>query len=286
MTISPSQPVMRSEEFRLIKEFVENQFGLLLDDGRENFLTQKLLPRLAELRLTSFTDYYSYLKYSPHSQEELSQFISLLTNNETYFFREDAQFDILAREILPAIKERKTVRGDRQLRIISAGCSSGEEVYTLAMVLLESGLFLWDWDIQITGVDIDEQIIAKALKGVYSGRAFQTTPPHCIDRYFSSHEEGQQVKESLRQITRFTRGNLLQLDNLFAAQSADIIFCRNVLIYFSDDTAKQIADSFARILKPDGLLFLGHSESLARISSQYLPIRFPGAIIYKKGIKS
>lgn len=282
MTVSPSQPVMRPEEFRLIKEFVENHFGLLLDDGRENFLTQKLLPRLAELRLDSFTDYYSYLKYSPHSQEELRQFISLLTNNETYFFREDAQFDILAREILPAIKERKTARGERQLRIISAGCSSGEEVYTLAMVLLESGLFLWEWDIQVIGVDIDEQIIARALKGVYSGRAFQTTPQHCIDRYFSPHEDGQQVKESLRQMTRFTVGNLLQLNNLLAAHSADIIFCRNVLIYFSDDTTKQITAGFARILKPEGLLFLGHSESLARISNQYLPIRFPGAIIYKK----
>jgi chemotaxis protein methyltransferase CheR len=273
---------MRSEEFRLIKEFIESQFGLQLDDGRDNFLSQKLVPRLAELRLNTFTDYYSYLKYSPHSNEELSQFISLLTNNETYFFRESAQFDILSQEILPAIKERKTLRGDRRLRIVSAGCSSGEEVYSLAMVLLESGLFLWDWDIQVTGIDIDEQIIAKAIKGVYSGRAFHTTPQQYVDRYFSSHHEGLQVKESLRQITRFTSGNLLQLDNLFSAQSADIIFCRNVLIYFSDDTTRQIAGSFARMLKLDGLLFLGHSESLARISSQYIPIRFPGTIIYKK----
>lgn len=273
---------MRSEEFRLIKEFVEDQFGLLLDDGRESFLAQKLVPRLAELNLHSFTDYYSYLKYSPHSHEELSQFISLLTNNETYFFREDAQFTVMSQEILPAIKERKIARGERRLRIVSAGCSSGEEVYTLAMVLLESGLFLWDWDILVTGVDIDEQIIARAVHGVYSGRAFQTTPPRLIDRYFTPHAEGMQVKDSLRQLTRFTRGNLLQLENLFTAQSADIIFCRNVLIYFSEETSRQIVDSFATLLRPDGLLFLGHSESLTRISTHYLPVRFPGAIIYKK----
>lgn len=273
---------MRSEEFRLIKEFVEVQFGLLLDDGRENFLAQKLVPRLAELSLHSFTDYYSYLKYSPHSREELSQFISLLTNNETYFFREDAQFTVLAQEILPAIKERKVARGERRLRIVSAGCSSGEEVYTLAMVLQESGLFLWDWDILVTGVDIDDQIIARAVHGVYSGRAFQTTPPRLIDRYFTPHAEGMQVKESLRQLTRFTRGNLLQLENLFCAQSADIIFCRNVLIYFSEETSRQIVGSFATLLRPAGLLFLGHSESLTRISTQFLPVRFPGAIIYRK----
>ncbi|MBP1729121.1 MAG: methyltransferase, CheR-type [Deltaproteobacteria bacterium] len=275
-------PVMRAEDFRRIKEFVAEQFGLVLDEGRESFLAQKLVPRLTELRLTSFADYYAYLKYSPHSDEEQQQFISLLTNNETYFFREDAQLDVLAREILPALKEKKLKEGKRTLRIVSAGCSSGEEVYTLAMILLESGHFLWDWDIAITGVDIDARIIARADLGIYSGRAFQTTPPHFIERYFNKAAEGLQVKDSLRKITSFARGNLLQLGNMLPAESADIIFCRNVLIYFSEETTRQMVASFAKILKPEGLLFLGHSESLARISTQYVPTRFPGAIIYRK----
>ena len=275
-------PVMRAEDFRRIKEFVAEQFGLVLDEGRESFLAQKLVPRLTELRLTSFADYYAYLKYSPHSDEEQQQFISLLTNNETYFFREDAQLDVLAREILPALKEKKLKEGKRTLRIVSAGCSSGEEVYTLAMILLESGHFLWDWDIAITGVDIDPRIIARADLGIYSGRAFQTTPPHFIERYFNKAAEGLQVKDSLRKITSFARGNLLQLGNMLPAESADIIFCRNVLIYFSEETTRQMVTSFAKILKPEGLLFLGHSESLARISTQYVPTRFPGAIIYRK----
>jgi len=275
-------PVMRAEDFRRIKEFVAEQFGLVLDEGRESFLAQKLVPRLTELRLTSFADYYAYLKYSPHSDEEQQQFISLLTNNETYFFREDAQLDVLAREILPALKEKKLKEGKRTLRIVSAGCSSGEEVYTLAMILLESGHFLWDWDIAITGVDIDARIIARADLGIYSGRAFQTTPPHFIERYFNKAAEGLQVKDSLRKITSFARGNLLQLGNMLPAESADIIFCRNVLIYFSEETTRQMVTSFAKILKPEGLLFLGHSESLARISTQYVSTRFPGAIIYRK----
>jgi chemotaxis protein methyltransferase CheR len=275
-------PVMKAEDFLLIKEFVAEQFGLVLDEGRESFLAQKLVPRLTELRLTSFADYYAYLKYSPHSDEEQQQFISLLTNNETYFFREDAQLDVLAREILPALKEKKLKEGERTLRIVSAGCSSGEEVYTLAMILLESGHFLWDWDIAITGVDIDARIIARADLGIYSGRAFQTTPPHFIERYFKKAAEGLQVKDSLRRITSFARGNLLQLGNMLPAESADIIFCRNVLIYFSEETTRQMVTSFAKILKPEGLLFLGHSESLARISTQYVPTRFPGAIIYRK----
>jgi chemotaxis protein methyltransferase CheR len=276
------KPAMRVEDFRRIKEFAAEQFGIVLDDGREGFLAQKLVPRLAELRLTSFADYYAYLKYSPHSHAEQQHFTSLITNNETYFFREEAQLGVLAKEIIPALKEKKLRESERRLRIISAGCSSGEEVYTLAMILLESGHFLWDWDIEITGVDIDTRILAKAELGIYSGRAFQTTPPHFIDRYFNKTAEGLQVKDSLRRITRFTRGNLLQLENMLPAQSADIIFCRNVLIYFSEETTRQMVASFAKLLKPEGLLFLGHSESLARISSQYLPTRFPGAIIYRK----
>lgn len=279
---SSSKPVMSAEEFRLIREFVAEQFGIELDDGRENYLAQKLLPHLTELRLHSFADYYAYLKFAPHNHEELQRFVSVLTNNETYFFREEAQFSVLAQEILPALKEQKLSRGERRLRIISAGCSSGEEVYTLAMVLLETGHFLWDWDLMVTGIDIDAQIIAKAKHGVYNGRAFQTTPPHYLERYFNKCPEGLQIKETVRKITGFTRGNLLRLENEFEPQSADIIFCRNVLIYFSEDTTRQLVTSFARILKPGGLLFLGHSESLARISSHYLPVRFPGAIIYKK----
>jgi len=276
------KPVMSAEDFRLIKELVVELFGLVLDEGREGFLALKLVPKLEELRLSSFAEYYAYLKYAPHRQEEQQRFISLITNNETYFFREETQLDVLSREILPALKEKKCKDGQRSLRIISAGCSSGEEVYTLAMILLESGHFLWDWDIMITGIDIDAQIIAKADKGVYTGRAFQTTPPHIIDRYFNKCTEGMQVRESLRRITGFTRGNLLDLENLLEAGSADIIFCRNVLIYFNEDSARQLVASFAQLLRPEGLLFLGHSESLARISTQYLPERFPGAIIYRK----
>jgi len=277
-----AEPVMSAEDYRLIREFVAELFGLVLDEGREGFLALKLVPRLEELRIDSFADYYAYLKYAPHRHDEQQRFISLITNNETYFFREEAQLDVFAREILPALKEKKLQEDRRSLRIVSAGCSSGEEVYTLAMILLESGHFLWDWDISITGVDIDARIIAKADKGVYTGRAFQTTPPHYLDRYFNKCAEGLQVKESLRRITNFTRGNLLELGSMLEAESVDIIFCRNVLIYFSEETTRRLVASFTQLLQPEGLLFLGHSESLSRFSTRYIPERFPGTILYRK----
>lgn len=280
--ISVTKPVMQPEEFRLIREFVAAEFGLLLDEGRRNFLAPRLLPLLEELRLESFTEYYTLLKYSPRGCEEHQRLVSLLTNNETYFFREDAQLQVLAGHILPELKEKKQRAGEKKIRIYSAGCSSGEEVYTIAMILLESGHFLWDWDIMVTGIDIDPQMIARCREGVYSGRAFQSTPPHCLERYFNRSDAGYRVKDSLRRITSFKEGNLLRLDPFINHDPADVIFCRNVFIYFSDDTTRKIVESFAGLLEPDGHLFLGHSESLSRVSSGYLPIRHQGAIIYRK----
>ncbi len=280
MNIS-AKPVMKPEDFRLIKEFIAETFGLVLDEAKENYLALKLLPRIEELRLSTFAEYYSYLKFSPHSAEEHLKFISLITNNETYFFREEAQLKVFAETILPALKERKLKAGNRTIKIVSAGCSSGEEVYTLAMLILESGSFLWDWDVKIIGIDVDPQTIEKAKAGVYSGRAFQSTAVYYKERYFSKSEHGLQVRDILRKLTSFTQGNLLCFDRTLAEQDIDIIFCRNVMIYFNDDTIKRIVESFERILAKDGFLFLGHSESLSRISPHYLPLRFTGTIVYR-----
>lgn len=276
------KPVLHPEEFRLIREFIAEEFGILVDDGRISFFSSRLYPRLAELDLDSFMDYYACLKFSPRGCKEHQHLISVITNNETYFFREDSQLQVLAGHILPLLKENKQSSGDRKIRIYSAGCSSGEEVYTLAMILLESGHFLWDWDILITGIDVDPQMIDRGREGLYSGRAFQTTPAHYLEKYFNRVGDSFKVKESLRRITRFEQGNLLQLDPFRQCDRADVIFCRNVFIYFSDDTTRRIVENFSGLLAPEGFLFLGHSESLSRITSMYQPVRHPGAIIYRK----
>lgn len=277
-----SKPVMQSEEFRLIREFVAEEFGLIIDQNRLNYISSRLLPHLEELGLESFLDYYTSLKFSPRSSREQQKFISTITNNETYFFREDAQLRVLSENIVPLLKGKKQHGGKKEIRIYSAGCSSGEEVYTIAMTLLESGLFLWDWDILVTGIDLDREMIARAEEGLYSGRAFQSTPQQYLEKYFTRKGDGFQVKESLRRITRFEEANLLRLDHLLANEPADVIFCRNVFIYFSDDTVRKIVDSFAKLLQPEGFLFLGHSESLSRITSRYQPIRHTSAIVYRK----
>ncbi len=276
------KPVMQPEEFRLIREFIAEEFGIVVDDGRIGFFSSRLYPRLVELHLDSFMDYYACLKFSPRGCKEHQHLISVITNNETYFFREDSQLQVLASHILPLLKEKKQHAGERKIRIYSAGCSSGEEVYTIAMILLESGHFLWDWDIMVTGIDVDPQMIGTAREGMYCGRAFQTTPPHLLEKYFSSVGDSFRVKEVLRRVTRFEQGNLLRLEPFLRSDPADVIFCRNVFIYFSDETTKKVVESFSGLLEPEGFLFLGHSESLSRISSLFQPIRHPGAIIYRK----
>ncbi|QXE91035.1 CheR family methyltransferase [Geomonas subterranea] len=273
--------VMQAEEFRLIKEHVAAFAGLVLEEGTQRGLATKLLPRLEELRLRNFTDYYCYLKFSPGRDAEWRRLVPLLTNNETYFFRESSQLSVLAQEVLPALKEAKLAAGERSIRILSAGCSSGEEVYTLAMLLLESGCFSWDWDVRITGLDIDERVLDAARQGVYTERSFWATEPHLVQRYLKRHGDKFVVRPMLRKWTGFTQGNLLDLASV-AGERFDIIICRNVLIYFGDDNVKRVLDNFGALQPPGGYLFLGHSESLARTQASYLPLRFPGAIIYRK----
>ena len=270
------------EDFRLIREFVADRFGLLIDESKMNLLSREIGPRLKKLRLTTVSDYYALLKYGPSSSEQ-SSFISLLTNNETTFFREELQLKAFADKILSALKEKKNSRNSRQIRILSAGCSTGEEVYTLAMLLLDSGQFVWEWDVKVFGMDVDREALAKAERGIYSGRAFQTTPSHYMDRYFRKNGGGYEVRDIVRKITSFTQGNLLEFGASVPEKMFDVIFCRNVLIYFSDDTVRRVVESFAPFLEKHGFLFLGHSESLARITDRYLPLRYPGTIIY--GIK-
>lgn len=275
------KPVMKPEEFRLIKEFVAEKFGLKIDESKENLLSREIGHRLTKLRLATFSDYYTYLKYSSESLSECRIFISMITNNETIFFREEPQLKAFANEILPALKKKKAAINSKEVRILSAGCSSGEEVYTLAILLLESGSFFWDWDIQIVGLDVDSKVLERAENGTYSGRAIHAVPAHILERYFKKYADGYSARDMLRKITVFKQGNILEIENFYAKHSFDIIFCRNVLIYFSDDTIKRVVDAFGTILTKSGFLFLGHSESLSRITDQFVPLRFPGTTVYK-----
>lgn len=272
---------MQTDEFRLIKEYVAETVGLVLEDGTEKSLAAKLRPRLEALRLRNFTEYYCYLKLSPEAGAELLRFVPLITNNETYFFREANQLYVL-QEVLSALKQRKLAKGERNLRILSAGCSSGEEAYTIAMLLLESGQFSWDWDVRITGIDIDQRVLDTAGQGIYRHRSFRAMEPQLMERYLKPCGEDFIVRDVVRKRTHFAQGNLIDLAATLPGADFDIILCRNVLIYFANDTVKRVVDNFSSLQSAGAYLFLGHSEFLSGMQVPYLPLRFPGAIIYQK----
>jgi len=200
--------------------------------------------------------------------------------NETYFLREGYQFDCLVDSILPEIVKHKADR--RPIRIWCIPSSSGEEPYSIAMTLLERWPVLDDWDVEIVASDIDTQILKQAEAGLYSGRSVQNVPSAWLSRYFRRVGDDYQISDELRESVRFTRVNLSEPEDTRSYRGFDVIFCRNLLIYFDDVSRKAAGETFYDALKPQGFILLGHSESMSRISSLYKVRKFRDALVYQK----
>jgi chemotaxis protein methyltransferase CheR len=269
------------EAFRLLRDLIHEKFGLYFDENQRPSLRSRLQNRLASRGLRSFEDYFHDLRFGPDRAEELQSMVSHLTNNETYFYRELPQLKVFADHVLPQIKERKARAGERTLRVLSAGCSTGEEAYTLAMIVFDSGHFFWNWDVEVTGLDVDQAALDKARKGVYQHNSFRGLAPELKTRHFTTVGTSAQVKEPIRRLVTFRRGNLVEPASFEGLAPLDAIFCRNVLIYFSDAMILRAVRIFRNILAPGGYLCLGHAESLSRITDLFQPVRFQGAMAYQ-----
>jgi chemotaxis protein methyltransferase CheR len=272
---------LKEEEFRLLRDFIHEQFGLFFDDNQRGSLRSRLAGRLSSLGLGSFEDYYHYLRFGPQREDERARLATHLTNNETYFYRELPQLQVLADTVLRNIRDRKG-ESDRRLRLLSAGCSSGEEAYTLAMIVYDSGLFFWNWDVEITGMDVDPSALDKARRAVYHPNSFRSIHPSIVEKHFVKEPGGARVKDSIRKLVRFQAGNIVDPASYAGLAPLDAIFCRNVLIYFSDAMILKVVTLFHEALAPGGYLFLGHAESLSRITDALTPVRFQGAMGYQK----
>jgi chemotaxis protein methyltransferase CheR len=273
---------LTEEEFRLIRDFIHERFGIYFADNQRGSLRGRLVGRLVSLDLMSFEDYYHYLRFGPQRNEELERMASHLTNNETYFFRESGQLQVFADHVLKGLKEQKLRAGDRSLRILSAGCSTGEEALSVAMIVYDSGQFFWSWDIAITGLDVDHLALEKARRSVYHHNSFRGMSPELVERHFHREGGAAQPREPVRRLVRLRQGNILDEESYQGLAPLDVILCRNVLIYFSDATILRAVRQFYQALAPGGYLLLGHAESLSRITDLFTPIRFPGAMIYQK----
>ncbi|HUG54303.1 MAG TPA: protein-glutamate O-methyltransferase CheR [Vicinamibacteria bacterium] len=274
---------LSEEEFRLLRDLVHERFGLYFEDNQRHSLRSRLVGRLASLDLVSFEEYYHYLRFGPQRAEELQRMVTHLTNNETYFYRETAQLQVFADVVLKGIKEVKSRGEDHAVRVLSAGCSTGEEAYTLAMIAYDTGQFFWGWDVQVIGMDVDQAALEKARRAVYHHNSFRSLSPALLERHFVKRTGGAaQVKDAIRRLVTFRAGNIVDPASFAALPPLDAVFCRNVLIYFSDATILKVVRFFHEALVPGGHLFLGHAESLSRITDLFTPVRFQGAMVYRK----
>jgi chemotaxis protein methyltransferase CheR len=283
--LTPDIP-MAPEEFRQLRDFVYQLCGLHFTEDSKYLLEKRLGKRLQVLNLKSFKDYYYLLRYSPAKDQELTELIDLLTTNETYFFREDFQLRTFREEILPELRERKEKSGNRQLRIWSAGCSSGEEPYTIAMILLDQP-WLQDWRVEIIGTDISQRVLQLARQAVYSESAFRTTDTVCRQRFFTPDGNGRErVCDEVRKLVTISHLNLFDTSRVALLGRMDVVFCRNVIIYFDQPGKKKVVETFQQRLNPEGFLLLGHSESLMNISTAFRLRHFKNDMVYQKPAES
>ncbi|MGM0423923.1 MAG: CheR family methyltransferase [Thermodesulfobacteriota bacterium] len=271
-------------EFEQLRDFIYQQTGIFIGDNRKYLLENRLANRLKEHNLNSFAEYYYFLKYDPARRQELNRLFAVITTNETSFFRNPPQIKVFQDSILPEVLELKRKKGNKRLRLWSAGCSTGEEPYTLGIVLQEVlGREVSQWDIRILAHDLSEDVLQSARRGVYNEYTLRSTPKHILERYFQELSQGNyKILPQVQELVSFGTLNLSDRFQLKQLETADIIFCRNVIIYFDEAMKKQVISGMYDNLLPGGYLFVGHSESLHNLSRAFKPCHFPGAIVYKK----
>lgn len=275
--------LMSDEEFRLIRDLIYNHCGLFFDNDCKYLLEKRLARRLSVHQLQAFREYYHFLKYNRNKDQELSDIMDVLTTNETYFFRESFQLKAFTDEILPELKRLKEEKGTRSLRIWSAGCSSGEEPYTIAMLLIESGMFN-GWKVEIIGTDISHRVLQQARKAVYGKSSFRTTEESYIKRFFKEQEGGFRINDEVRELVTISHLNLFDHHKVALLGRMDIIFCRNVIIYFDQAAKRRVIETFYKVLIDGGHLLLGHSESLMNLSTAFSLRHLKNDMVYQKPV--
>ena len=282
MTVTEA-PAISQEDFVKFREFFYRKTGIHFDDAKRYFVDKRLVERVAATGALNFRDYFINLRFHT-SGDELQQLVNVMTVNETYFFREEYQLKCLVNHMLEDVVRRK--RDTSPIRIWSMPSSSGEEPYSIAMYLLEYWKGINDWDVELIASDIDTAILDRARRGIYSPRSVHNLPPKLLEKYFLRQAGGDyRISEELRESVEFSRVNLMNASDVKSYRGFDVIFCRNLLIYFDDLSRRQAADTFFDALNPGGMICLGHSESMSRISSLFNVRKFPEAIIYQKPLE-
>lgn len=274
MSITSKKISMTPQQFKTMAKIIYDRSGIHFPDAKKYIIESRLSHRISELEMEDFDQYIAYLTMGPYQMEEFQEMFNRITINETSFFRNEAQLDVFEKQILPKLLESRAKT--KRIRIWSAACSTGEEPFTLAMLLHRTlGVRLNDWHIEILGTDISEKALSVAHSGVYTSYAVRTTPSLMKSRYFKEDGRNFILDDTIRSMVSFEKHNLK--DRLAAKRHGiwDVIFCRNVLIYFDDDMKRDVISMFDSQLAPDGTLFIGHSERIKTLTDSFTQLQIP-----------
>jgi chemotaxis protein methyltransferase CheR len=266
------------EEFARFAKLIYDESGIFLKDSKITLLSNRLRRRLAALNLKSFQEYYDHIYKLSDRTAEIVDLIDVVSTNETYFFRNERHFDALTKKSFVDIAAKKK---DKTLTIWSAGCSTGEEPYTIGICVLEAKKLFPGWKIEILATDIANSVLDFARKGYYSGRRIEKVPPELLSRYFiqqKDHPDVYAINDEVKSLVKFGRLNLFK-DSF--PKDIDIIFCRNVMIYFDREHQKDLVARFYTALSKEyGYFYIGHSETLHSISDDFLYVKILDAPVY------
>lgn len=274
--------VITEGDFLKFREYFYRKTGIHFDESKRYFVDKRLVERIETTGAADFRTYFMALRFDRGS-DELQHLVNAMTVNETYFFREAYQFDCMVHNMLDECVKRKP-SGDR-VRIWSVPSSTGEEPYSIAIYLLERWPGIDLHDVEIFSSDIDTAVLAAAQRGAYSARSVANLPAAYLEKYFAKRQDGTYaISRDLVSAVDFSRVNLTDPADCRRFRDIDIIFCRNLLIYFDDVSRRLAAEHMFESLRPGGFLCLGHSESMSRISSLFSARRFPDALVYQKPV--
>ncbi|PID26863.1 MAG: chemotaxis protein [Candidatus Cloacimonadota bacterium] len=271
------------EEFKKIRDFIYESSGIYFTEDMKYIVDEKIANRLSRLNLNSIDAYIKYLNFDKKRESELNRLFDAVTINETSFFRNMPQIDALKNILIPEIIAKKEKDRNKSLKIWSAACSSGEEPYTISILLREIlGYSYQNWNIEILATDISNEILEKARTGIYNQTAMRNTSSDIISKYFTKRENLYRINSDVRCNIKFLNLNLMDKLKMRMIKGVDIILCRNVLIYFDLKSKSQVISSLYRSLSDGGYMFIGHSESLHGVENSFSFVHLKNTIAYQK----
>ncbi|MCA1792362.1 MAG: protein-glutamate O-methyltransferase CheR [Desulfotignum sp.] len=273
---------INAEEFRNFARYILTISGIFLGAGKEYLVETRLGPIMTRLGCRSYAELLQKAK-NDHKKNLEYEIIDAISTNETYFFRDKAPFQLLQHKIIPDLIDRRTAKNYGQkpaIRLWSAANSTGQEIYSIAMILVEMGITPEKYNIRLFGTDISDAAIAKASYGLYNKfEAARGLEPSRLQRYFDVHENGYKIKDRIRAMAQFKKMNLMQPFSQMG--KFDIILCRNVMIYFTPEDRKRIYENIAKVLEPDGYLLIGSTESLINDTNLFSSSKYLNSVFYQ-----